>query len=76
VEQVSTNQGVLVDSLALVIAAQYKETSWWGTAINLQDRSVDAFEVCRDEFLVRVDLSVLSPDDREMLLLGLQGDEE
>lgn len=73
--QVAAEHNIPPDSLALLLASKLEKANWWGAALNLQDISVDAFEIARTHFLQRIDLALLSPPDREAVVLSVQGDE-
>ena len=45
--------------------------NWWGTAANLQDRSLDPLEVAREAFFRRFDFSDLDDTGLELLTLAL-----
>jgi transcriptional regulator with XRE-family HTH domain len=66
----NVDPGALANYVAYRLSLQ--KVDWWGTATNLQDPALDPLTVVRDELLRRVDLSVLDPQDREILLQALQ----
>lgn len=61
--------GVLANYVAHRLALQGH--SWWSTAANLQDRSVDPLAVARDTFFRRFDFSNLDENGLELLQLAL-----
>lgn len=76
VEAIAERERVPTDSLALIVAASLKQESWWGAAMNLQAKGIDAFEIARREFLAHINMARLSAEDREIMLLALQGDDD
>ena len=74
VTRVATSTGTDVGVLANYVAhrlARQGYNSWWGTAANLQDRSLDPLELARDAFFRRFDFSNLDEHALELLQLAL-----
>jgi transcriptional regulator with XRE-family HTH domain len=61
--------GVLANYAAYRLAMQNE--NWWGTAANLQDRSIDPLEITRETFFRRFDFSKLDGVELELLTLAL-----
>lgn len=61
--------GIIANYVAHRLAMQ--NVSWWGTAANLQDRSLDPLAVTRDTFFRRFDFSKVDEDGLELLQLAL-----
>ncbi len=66
----NVDTGAFANYVAYRLALQ--KVDWWGTATNLQDPTLDPMTFAQDELLRRVNLSVLDPQDRELLLQALQ----
>lgn len=74
VGRVATLTGVEVGVLANYVAHRLSLQGfdgWWGTAANLQDRSVDPLATARDAFFRRFDFSKLDEIGLELLQLAL-----
>lgn len=73
VELVARRENVDVGALAYYVAhaAQAHGIDWWGTATALQAGDRDPWMICRDEYLARVDLSLLDRMDQELVLRAL-----
>ena len=73
VQEIAAQEGVVVDDLANYMAfrlADEQGQNWWGTANNLQ--SIDSpWDVVRNVFFERADLTKLSEPDREILAQAL-----
>jgi transcriptional regulator with XRE-family HTH domain len=69
----ATNSGLEAGVIANYIAHRLslQGENWWGTAANLQDRSVDPLEVARNTFFRRFDFSGLDETALELLQLAL-----
>jgi transcriptional regulator with XRE-family HTH domain len=69
-----------VDASVLANYAAYRLSmqgeDWWGTAANLQDRSLDPLEVAREAFFQRFDFSGLDQIGLEVLTLALHDEVE
>jgi transcriptional regulator with XRE-family HTH domain len=61
--------GVLANYVAHRVALQ--DENWWGTAANLQDRSINPLMIARDAFFRRFDFSNLDETGLELLQLAL-----
>jgi hypothetical protein len=61
--------GVLANYAAYRLSMQGE--NWWGTAANLQDRSLDPLEVAREAFFRHFDFSDLDDTGLELLTLAL-----
>ncbi len=68
-EEASIDVGVLANYTAYRLSMQ--GTNWWGTAANLQDRSVSPLEIARNVFFDRFDFSKLTPTGFDLLKLAL-----
>ena len=62
--------GVLANYLAHRLSLQ--EINWWPTASLLQPTATRPWTIAREEYLRRVDLTRLAPDDRELLARALE----
>jgi ribosome-binding protein aMBF1 (putative translation factor) len=65
-----TDVGVLANYVAQRLTIE-GHSGWWGTAANLQDRSVDPLAVARDAFFRRFDFANLDEVGLELLQLAL-----
>jgi transcriptional regulator with XRE-family HTH domain len=61
--------GVVANYVAHRLSLQGE--NWWGTAANLQDRSIDPLDVARNTFFRRFDFSKLDTTALELLQLAL-----
>lgn len=73
VPKIAAREGVSAGSLANYIAFRLslQGQNWWGTANNLQPEG-DPWTIARDAFLLRCDLSQVTPTDRELLTRALE----
>lgn len=74
VARVATSTGTDVGVLANYVAHRLSQmgfNGWWGTAANLQDRSIDPLALARDAFFRRFDFSNLDENGLELLQLAL-----
>ncbi len=73
VQKVAAREGVGAGSLAnyLAFRLSLQGQNWWGTANNLQPEG-DPWTISRDAFLLRCDLSQVTPTDRELLTRALE----
>jgi hypothetical protein len=73
VPKIAAREGVGTGSLANYIAFRLslQGENWWGTASKLQSEG-DPWTVVRDAFLLRCDLSQVTPTDRELLTRALE----
>lgn len=65
-----TDVGVLANYVAQRLTVE-GYNGWWGTAANLQDRSLDPLQVARDMFFRRFDFTNLDETGLELLQLAL-----
>jgi len=74
VPKVAQKGGVGVDGLANYMAFRLslQGINWWGTASNLQSDGSSAMCTPRDLLLQRIQLSLLNPVDRDLLLRALE----
>jgi transcriptional regulator with XRE-family HTH domain len=67
--------GALANYLAFRVAQDTKDDeqiNWWGTAERLQEKAGEPWRIARDIFLEHADLSVLTDDDRDLLVRALR----
>lgn len=76
VPRVAAREGVATASLAnyLAFRLSLQGENWWGTANNLQPEG-NPWMIARDAFLMRCDLSQVSPTDRDLLARALEESE-
>ncbi len=69
VRKIAAQEDVLVDFLANYIAFRLslQDINWWGTANNLQTINDDPWEIARDMFLQRINLSHINKTDRLLI---------
>lgn len=75
---VAKKENVRTDFLANYMAFSLmlrNNINWWGTAMNLQDKSARPLQIARQILFENVNLSQLNPIDREILLQALAEDE-
>lgn len=74
VQQVASQEQVPVDALANYLAFRLalQGEDWWGTANNLQQQDNDPWEDARDVLLQQINLTLLTDEDRELLVQALQ----
>jgi transcriptional regulator with XRE-family HTH domain len=68
-KEFNVNLGSLANHMAYRLAKQNE--NWWGAAHNLQTTARNPFEIAREVLLEHVNLSRLSPFDRELLQRAL-----
>jgi len=73
VPMIAEREGVGTGSLAnyLAFRLSLQGENWWGTANNLQPEG-DPWTITRDAFLLRCDLSQVTPTDRELVTRALE----
>jgi transcriptional regulator with XRE-family HTH domain len=73
VPKIAAREDVSVGSLAnyLAFRLSLQGQDWWGAANNLQPKG-DPWTIARDAFLLRCDLSQVTPTDRELLSRALE----
>lgn len=73
---IAHKEAVRADFLAnyLAFRLSLQNINWWGTASNLQDKTVDPLRIARKVFFEYADLSRLNTVDREILLQALTDD--
>lgn len=73
VPRIAAREGVSRESLAnyLAFRLSLQGENWWGTANNLQTIG-DPWLIARDAFLLRCDLSRLTPVDKDLLTRALE----
>ena len=73
VARVASSTGVNVGVLANYVAYRLslQDVNWWGTAANLQDRSIDPLAIARNTFFRRFDFSNLDETGLQLLQLAL-----
>lgn len=75
---VAVREGVSVDALANHMAYNLSlrnNINWWGTASNLQNVSVDPWQIARDIFLENVPFQNINEIDRNLLIQALANGE-
>lgn len=73
VARVATSTGIDVGVIANYVAHRLwqQDAQWWGTAANLQDRSIDPLAIARDAFFRRFKFDNLDENGLELLQLAL-----
>jgi ribosome-binding protein aMBF1 (putative translation factor) len=74
VPKIAEREGVPTDALANYIAFRLSldgNANWWGTATNLQQPGINAWEIARDVLLQKIQPSYLDEMDRELLIQAL-----
>jgi len=65
----NVNPASLANHMAFRLASEGKD--WWGTANNLQEASINPFEIAREVLLLNVDLYRINNLDRDLLVRAL-----
>ena len=78
VKQVATDEKVPVNFLANYIAYRLslQNINWWGVANNLQVPGESPWEITRDYFLEKIDLSCLNKTDQRLIQLAMTASED